>query len=265
MSKIYLYAEILTNIHQVNLHASLETAKTEETKIDISSDRKVVTVVHDGERASIFLPTGIGGSVEVTLPAEKKKELSLRLEIEDLSVLPSFDNLGSNNEYPWPAKDLTSRTQLRCKVCKTSVTKPEQITVWKDLPSENWAEMMDLWHCHKPHDGPVSIGEGAAADAKGYAPSSKIKAAPGTGLVDVSSFLIAQDERTGIQVRRCLTSKIYSYSHDVRIASAIRSLSSGKKKETFRTLNSDISGLVADTITPDRQKRSRPWLLYPLP
>ena len=201
MSEIYLYAEILANIGQVSLYASLQTAKNDETRIDISSDRRMITVSHDGDRASIFLPTGIGGNAEVTIPAEKKLDLSLRLELEDLAGLPSLNELKSRNDYPWLAEDLQVETSLRCKKCEVEIIKPGDITIWKDLPSEGWAEMMDLWHCHKPHDEQADSNSAEAASGKGYAPSSRISAAPQTGLLDVSSFLFDSQDCHNIQVR----------------------------------------------------------------
>ena len=200
MSEIYLYAEILANIGQVSLYASLQTTKDDETRIVISSDRRMITVSHDGDRANMFLPTGIGGNAEVTIPAGKKLDLSLRLELEDLAGLPSLDELNSQNEYPWLAEDVRVETSIRCKTCELEIVKPGDITVWKDLPSEGWAEMMDLWHCHKPHDEHTDSGGTQAASGKGYAPSSRISAARGTGLLDVSSFLLDSHDCHNVQV-----------------------------------------------------------------
>ena len=200
MSDIYLYAEILANIKQVSLYASLQTTKNEKTKIDVSSDRRVVTVLHDGQSANIFLPTGIAGSAEVTIPAEKKKEVSVRLEIEDLAGLSSANDYQSQNNYPWLAEDLSVETVIRCANCEATLIDQGTITTWKDLPSEGWAEMMDLWHCHKPHDHGPQTKESAAAGRKGYSASSRLIATEGTGLIDVSTFLLAREDCRHIQV-----------------------------------------------------------------
>jgi ubiquitin-protein ligase E3 D len=200
MSDIYLYAEILAHVGQVSLYASLQTAKNEETRINISSDRRIITVTHDGDRASLFLPTGIGGSAEVTIPEEKKLDLSLRLELEDLAGLPSLDELKSQNEYPWLAEDLQVETSISCKGCGLVIINPKDITTWKDLPSEGWAEMMDLWHCHKPHDEHTDLSDTKTAAGKDYAPSTHISAASQIGLLDVSSFLFDSQDCHNIQV-----------------------------------------------------------------
>ena len=263
MSEIYLYAEILANIGQVSLYASLQTAKNEETRIDISSDRRMITVSHDGDSATMFLPTGIGGNAEVTIPAEKKLDLSLRLELEDLAGLPSLDELKSQNEYPWLAEDLQVETGIRCKACELEFIKPGYVTTWKDLPSEGWAEMMDLWHCHKPRDEHTGSDGTKAASGKGYAPLSRISAARQTGLVDVSSFLLHSQDCHNVQV--CNINAYNALSPSVLICDApFASRSMGEKKETFSALIEGTYGLVADTIALDRQIRSCLQRDYPL-
>lgn len=162
MTKIYLYAEVLTNIRQVTLYASLQTTKNKETKIDLSSDKKVITVHHDGESSSIYLPTQISGTAAITIPAERAKELSVRLEIEDVSELRPADEDLRGVEVPWSADGLTSETSMFCKACQSSILGPGRVKVWKDMPSENWAEMMDFWHCHKPHEEGAEHGGHAA-------------------------------------------------------------------------------------------------------
>ena len=200
MSNIYLYAEILANIRQVSLYASLHTDKNEETTINVSSDRRIVTVSNGDDRASIFLPTGIGGDAQVNIPTEKKKEISIRLEIEDVAGLPSADELRCRNEYPWLASDLHTETQLRCKSCGKEIIKPSDIVMWKDLPSEGWAEMMDLWHCHKPQEEHTSSDTPDAAEKKGYASNNRVTAARHTGLVDICSFLFDRQDCNNVQV-----------------------------------------------------------------
>jgi len=219
MSSIYLYAEILANIRQVSLFASLQTAKNEETRIDISSDRRIITVLHDGEKASLFLPTGIGGSTEVTIPVEKKKEVSLRLEIDDVSDLPSAAESRGQGEYPWPAEDLSRDTKIRCVGCGEALLGGGAVDAWKDLPSEGWAEMVDLWHCHKPHEHRVD--DDTAASSRGLAPASKIKATRRTGLVDVATFLVHPESCINIRVSKINSSTLFLFGE-----SPLRSLGS---------------------------------------
>jgi ubiquitin-protein ligase E3 D len=250
MSEIYLYAEILAHVGQVSFYASLQTTQEDETRIEISSDRRMITVSHNDDKASMFLPTGVGGQADVTIPAERKLDLSLRLELEDLAGLPSLDELKSQNEYPWLAEDMQAETSVRCKECKIEIIKPGDITTWKDLPSESWAEMMDLWHCHKPHDERTDSDGTKAASGKGYAPSSRITAARNTGLLDISSILIDSQDCHNIQVSNNEPSLTLVASFSTLDASFAIIL--GEKKETFSTPTEGTYGLVADTITLER-------------
>lgn len=197
-AKIYLYAEVLTNIRQVTLYASLQTERNEETKVDVASDRKTVSVTHNGETSTMFLPTAISGSAKVTIPVEKAKELSARLEIGSPSDVVSGTD-AANDEVPWSAGSLTDSTKLYCRSCDHLIfTTPGTLT-WQNLPSENWAEMMDFWHCHRPQDN-HHAGE-AIASSKGYGPSNKVHASKRVGLVDILSFLLAETDCSGAKVR----------------------------------------------------------------
>jgi ubiquitin-protein ligase E3 D len=235
MSGIYIYAEILAHIKQISLYASLQSAKSDETRIQISSDRHTVTVSHDGDKASMFLPTGIGGNAEVAIPAERKLDLSVRLELEDVAGLPSLDELKSQNEYPWLAEDLEVETRIRCKTCELEIIKAGDIAIWKDLPSEGWAEMMELWHCHKPLDEhPKSDGTNAAG-GKGYGPSSRISAGQHTGLLDVSSFLFEPKDCHNVQVCNQIAFHIPNPSPSTGDMKFVSTLTGEKEGDLFCT------------------------------
>jgi hypothetical protein len=199
MTAIFLYAEVLTNIRQVTLYASLQTAQnTDETVLHIASDKKRVTVREGDVTSGIYLPTEISGTADVTIARGKKKEISVRLEIGDTSELLPRNDDSTAIEVPWSAQDLTSMTTVQCKQCQATIVVSGKVSSWKDLPSENWAEMMDFWHCHKPHDEDTN---GDAAEAKGYSSKSQLAVVPGTGLVDTVSFLLHKSDCTGLQVR----------------------------------------------------------------
>ncbi|KAJ9615395.1 hypothetical protein H2200_001470 [Cladophialophora chaetospira] len=196
--KIVLYAEALTNIRQLTLHASLQTEKNEHTKILISSDKKIITALHDGEAASIYLPTQISGTAHVTFPIEKRTEISTRLQIDDTGLLEALKEDSSGVEYPWSAVSLRENSSLSCSQCEACVLSAGKAVSWKDLPSEHWAELMDLWFCHKPHGHGDSSDE-HAAKTKGFSAQSKVVPSPGIGLVDTVSFLLAPQDCTNIE------------------------------------------------------------------
>ncbi|KAG7138101.1 hypothetical protein HYQ45_004753 [Verticillium longisporum] len=93
---------------------------------------------------------------------------------------------------------------IACRQCGEAVVPEDRLDVWKDLPSENWAEMMDFWHCHKPHDhGQEKNGDDDDDDEhltkRGYGANSSIAAQTRVGFVDLTSFLLAEEDCTGLR------------------------------------------------------------------
>ena len=211
MPQICLYAELLIHIRQLTLHAALQTVKNENTKILLSSDKKVITALHEGETASIYLPTQISGTANITFPLKKTTDLSTKLEIEDHHQLERAIEASSGVEVPWTASGFGQHVSLFCKECKSEVIEAGAIGEWKDLPSENWAELMDMWFCHKPHENHQD--NTSAAEAKGFSAKSKLRIAKGVGYVDVLSFLVHPDDCTGLKVGlpRCFPHSIQNH------------------------------------------------------
>ena len=203
MSGIQLYAELLLHIRSVTFFASLQTEHNHETKIQLSADNEWITLRHEGQSASIRLPTKVQGrgNAILTLPATPAKDITARLQIEETSPgLLRFDDQDSGNIEPWTAESLARNPALHCRNCGQLFLNRNRINIWKDLPSENWAEMMDFWHCHKPPKE-HSDETGDAASRKGYAASNKLRAAAGTGFVDSSHFLLVSTDCSGIEVQ----------------------------------------------------------------
>jgi hypothetical protein len=88
-----------------------------------------------------------------------------------------------------------------CKACQEVIVPADSIREWRDLPNENWAEMMDFWHCHKPDEH--HLHDHAQRDAIGqkpYAAGNRLQATEGVGFVDLASFLLKVGDCTGIEV-----------------------------------------------------------------
>jgi ubiquitin-protein ligase E3 D len=220
MPSTYLYAEFLSNIRQVTLYASLESDTNDETEIQLTSDRKSLSLSYNGETATILLPNEISGTVQLTVPTNCAKELSFRLQVAE--VKDPFQNIvNADSEVPWPANTFNKTTQIRCRACGRLIIETSIIQSWKDLPSEYWADMMDFWHCHKPHDHGDHAGQHGEDNtvSKGYSSSTKVTAQSGIGLVDISSFLFAEEDCHGVKVSslhfNILFSVIYACSSHV--------------------------------------------------
>lgn len=192
MTPIYYYAELLFNIRQVTVFAILPSVCNNTTKIELTADGRILCFRHENGKATIELPCPVVNSSNLTIPPIPTRELSFRLAAKFATPIES----ASDNEEPWPASKLTSETQIACQPCGCRLV--TAVTVWKDLPSGGWADMMDFWHCHKPT---AENGHDASAGSmKGYAASNDLGPAAGVGLVDVGHFLIAENDCTGVQV-----------------------------------------------------------------
>jgi hypothetical protein len=188
MPSIHLYAELLSNIRAVTLVASLETVHNEETRIEISQDGETIAVTHEGQTANLSLPTQIsgGGTVAATLPPTPTKDVTLRLQLEEKE--PGLLKLygGSENVVPWGAEEMKGKT-IVCAKCDAEIVRTGEVRGWKDLPREDWAEMMDFWHCHKPHEHDANDhGHG-----KGYPAHERLRAQRDAGLVGLTYFLLS--------------------------------------------------------------------------
>ena len=198
MASIYLYAELLVNIRQVTVLAILPSKCHQGTWISLLPDQKTLHVQHEDLISTVELPCQIANTASAKIPQVPSNELSFRLSVSpdvDLS-LSSRSVMGDN--VPWPASKLMSETQIACQSCSNPLIK--DVTVWKDLPSGGWADMMDFWHCHKP--GPEDGSHESFGSTKGYAAANDLSPTAGVGLVDVGHILFAEVNCTGMQVCR---------------------------------------------------------------
>lgn len=187
---ILIYAELLSNIRQISVGCSLQTPSSSGTKTVISPDGLRFAISHDGVERSVQLPGQVKSPLQLPIPKIGTKSLTWRLPLASTTATngrPSVEDKG----VPWSASDLEPGLGIHCRACKAVIVKPDILTVWKDLPSENWAEMMEFWHCHKPHDH--GHDEENLAQ-KGYGANSRISAQTGVGLVDLASFLLSESD-----------------------------------------------------------------------
>ncbi|OJJ48202.1 hypothetical protein ASPZODRAFT_2123445 [Penicilliopsis zonata CBS 506.65] len=214
-----------------------------DPKITLSASRRAITVSFPGlsedSAETIKLPARVSDTsrrmLDVAKPRgqlvgngglshEKRMEFSLRMPVDTAEgPLVSREEL-TDGFVPWTAGDMSPRSEVRCRQCSTvflssgahsssggkdtAIPGAKRGWVWKDLPSGNWAEMMDFWHCHKPdprhsHDhgsdsGDVGIVDDQQSQIKGYGAANQVVAIPGTVLVDVATFLVAEMDCQGL-------------------------------------------------------------------
>ncbi|KAG2413861.1 hypothetical protein HFD88_003051 [Aspergillus terreus] len=239
---LYLHAELLPNIRHITLYISLPAniPKTLLPKITLSDSRRAVSVSlpepHDHVSDTIKLPAQVNEAARRTLATSSTpnqtpqsqteshtREYSFRMLIDDRTG-PLLREEPLDAFVPWTATDMRPATRLRCRVCENMLLerpmarRPDADTIengieptgwmWKDLPSGNWAEMMDFWHCHKPDPEPDTAAAAAAGNlsqeqsavVKGYGAANRVVATPGTVLVDVATFLVSGTDCRGVNV-----------------------------------------------------------------
>lgn len=192
-----IYAELLSNIRQISVVASLSSPADSSTKAEISHEGRRLNVTHQDQTESITLPAQT--SVSGALPVAKtgRPSLSWRLPISPAEAKPAQFSL-ENQALPWTSVDIAVGSPIGCRNCENEFVAQGTVITWKDLPSENWAEMMEFWHCHKPHDHEHQDPESLAS--KGYGANHAISAQKGTGFVDLTSFLFSESDCQGLKV-----------------------------------------------------------------
>lgn len=211
-SPTLLYAELLPNIRQISVIASIDgSLKTsrhvsEDTHAELTEDGTAFWLSHNNVDAELLLPAAAVPETPLAVPKVGDREASWRLPLIDPAIKRT-DYFGQDNIAPWSATSLLKGQDFSCRNCKTLIVKGDVIHDWRDLPSENWAEMMDFWHCHKPHDhkhngenGENGHDEDKLAE-KGYGANTKFEARKGTGFVDLTYLLLSDEDCENIMVR----------------------------------------------------------------
>ena len=193
-----IYAELLLNLRQTTICISTDPEHKLDTKLLLTSDNTILEVHHGGQVSRISLPARISAGASLDMPAQRAQEFSLRLP---LAAPTQLVRGGRNRSFQWSAKTLGRTAQLLCQACGSVLVNTESIQQWKDLPHEDWAEMMDFWHCHKPEPPAAKENGFSSTTEKGYAASNRLTAQPGVGLVAVSSILLASEQCRGMTVR----------------------------------------------------------------
>ena len=125
---------------------------------------------------------------------------SLRLKLnpkktiakEDFTLFGSYDLLIDSNLNKWNKKYLTHLKdfQFKCDCCGFVILDSKtNCQILNEMPSSNWMELMDYWHCHKP-DPPIDHNYFLNQDLLSFSSSrySTLKPLVNEILIDGSSF-----------------------------------------------------------------------------
>lgn len=196
--QIYIYAELLSNIRQVSVAVVLPSPSSTTTTAQIVDNGSQLSVEHNGQSETIILPWAVLPHAVLPIPKVASTEISWRLPLSPAApIAPPFSP--ENQVIPWAASDLQDDAPVSCRTCESIIIPSGTIATWKDLPSENWAEMMEFWHCHKPHDHQHTSSDDDPAN-KAYGANSAIAAQSNVGFVDISSFMFDEIDCSNLLV-----------------------------------------------------------------
>ena len=192
----HVYAEHLLNLRQVTVFATLSTSSNDQTSVDVVSNGQALCIIHEGNQKIVKLPCTVVQHLQPLVPQSGIKDLSFRFEAQSRPLDSSSFTAELNDGGQWTAATLEGGMQVVCVECKHLLV--ENVMEWKDLPSGGWADMMDLWHCHKP-SRPNGVSDNVG-NTKGYAAGNALGPTAGCGLVDASSFYFLPDDCSDIEV-----------------------------------------------------------------
>lgn len=158
-------AEFLPRLHQISVKLDFSENANLISRIGISQNS---LVVQTASTYLVVLPVSEAspGLAKMAGIAVKNGVLSANMTVDDVSRASnvpdsSFMSLAASDHQKWSVKDLIKKTPRNsanvnefsfcCAECGNCVVNSSD---WKfmDMPSEFWHEMMDFWHCHKPHE-----------------------------------------------------------------------------------------------------------------
>ncbi|EEP76557.1 predicted protein [Uncinocarpus reesii 1704] len=228
LAKPRLYAELFPNISQITVYVTLldyhpapSSTGTSQAFFEVLPSRETLSFSYRGQKQVLRLPGRLSSEtpLKFSLPPKfandkrttttHENEFHFRLQVDVTDPLTTPSDI-SSPQPPWSAKHMNPDTRIGCRNCGNYLLEPQKPAqiIWKDLPSANWAELMDLWHCHKPDsheddkqrhgDGDASANIGSVA-AKGYGAGNHTVCQADTVLVDAMNFYLTETNCVGVE------------------------------------------------------------------
>lgn len=193
--------------------------------IQTSTTLVVPLPIHDLSILELSKVTGVNISENV---------MSLIITVNGSTREPedtSFMSLAQSGTQKWSVKDLVKKTprnssninefEFCCGKCDLSIIKASE-NKFMDMPSEFWHEMMDFWHCHKPHEHHHLDND------KNY--NGKLLPAPGNVHIGASYILTAGEQ---VECPKCGQTLGVAEEKCVRLFKWNMKLKYGNTTETF--------------------------------
>ncbi|KAH7329079.1 ubiquitin-conjugating enzyme E2-binding protein [Stachybotrys elegans] len=185
------YAELMPSVRQISVAATLPSPADPTTKAEVIDNGRFLRICHQNNASTLALPAVVYDAFPLATPSPGSLDLNWRLPLAPgESEVPQLAL--ESYALPWSSSDIKVASPIQCRACDEAIVPAGRIQVWKDLPSENWAEMMEFWHCHKPHDHEHNDDE--SLTKRGYGASTSIACPPSTGFVDLSSMVFSESD-----------------------------------------------------------------------
>ncbi|KAF2459792.1 HECT-like ubiquitin-conjugating enzyme-binding-domain-containing protein [Lineolata rhizophorae] len=216
---IAIYAEHLLHTRTISVHAAFAPLAAAPPALGaaLAPDRLALLVRRGDQRAALALAAPVAapapapaGPLDLPLPrgAARAGAFALRLRVGAAAAGVAAED-ARENVVPWSGAALAAAAGggeegagrdvaacVRCGGCRGGVLRAEKARAWRDLPREDWAEMMEFWHCHKPGGG----GEGEGGEAKGYAAGGRVRALEGVVGVAKAYFLVEEEACVNVEL-----------------------------------------------------------------
>ncbi|KAL1975160.1 hypothetical protein VTN31DRAFT_3552 [Thermomyces dupontii] len=219
---ITMQSELRGYIGQLSFHLNLpfhDGDPRERFQIKVSESRDKLTVIDKvannsedmelpariSEHAAQYIVSEPSAAPNCISRDKKKMGFSYRLEVDQEHALALRQNSLNDDYVPWDADYMKDRGDLLCRYCDYPVAHCGYGWRWRNLPSSNWADMMDLWHCHKPHsreDQLQAAAEERSASRRGIGAGNRVVARRQAVYVDISTLLLSKDDCWTIKLER---------------------------------------------------------------
>lgn len=178
------YCEHHENIRIVHVSVTLPSPADALTALDIY-DRKTLRLRHAFQSYTIALPASLTVT-QLPRPIIVGNTWTYRIAADVIKK-------SGSNEVPLSSPD--SLQSLQCIKCNTRILSSKALD-WRLLPSENWMELMDSWHCHRgvSDEHHHEIHDQYALPDHIVSAAERIHARPGMGLLGPSHMLIHQSD-----------------------------------------------------------------------
>lgn len=154
--------DYLPRLGTLSINMDVADGSAKISRVSLIGPNELVVVL-GSTRYKIDLPISItDNNTKITQLISKDGSLSIKMNVGS-EINESFMNhLIDSDLQKWSVKDLLSKTSINpesqknefrflCHGCNASIIDSTQAN-FRDMPSELWYEMMDFWHCHKPHN-----------------------------------------------------------------------------------------------------------------